>query len=215
MSQGIFQAYDDEFKSLAQSISKVVTNGSNGEDGISGISMVEALMGQSSDLIKQMEMEARSHDGPTRKVLAEKVLHYKKSLASQQQEFKNQKNKQALFDDNGNGNTDGDRSTQERSRLLTANDKLSRQNVIIQQAQRTIFETEEVGADIVIELGRNRESIESAHDRIREFGGVADMARRTISSMTQRETQHRFLINALYFSLFVACIAGLYYVWSG
>lgn len=93
-------------------------------------------------------------------------------------------------------------------------DKLYRQNELIHNAQRTVFETEEVGADIVDELGRNREKIESAHDRVREFSGVADGARLLITSMQRRDTQHKFLMYALYFSLFVAVIAGLYYVWS-
>ena len=215
----IFEAYDTEFSALTQSIGKEFANlraieqedGGNENSG-AAIRMIEALFMQSSDLIKQMEVEVRSHDGPTRKQLGDKVNHYKKSLLIQKTEFtvcKNKIAKASLRSDNSIDEAHGD-----RSRLLGVNDKLYRQNEAIESAQRTVFETEEVGADIVEELGRNREKIQSAQDRVREFGGVTDGARRLVSSMQRRNSQQKFFMYALYASLLVAVLVGIYYAMS-
>jgi hypothetical protein len=45
--------------------------------------------------------------------------------------------------------------------------RLSRQNEMIQNATRTVAETEEVGLEITQELARNREKIESSRARVR------------------------------------------------
>ena len=63
---------------------------------------------------------------------------------------------------------------EQRQRLLDTNDKISRQNEKILNAQRTVAETEEVGAEIIDELGRNREKIQSSHNKIKEFVGLTD-----------------------------------------
>ena len=46
------------------------------------VRLVEGLLSQAGDLIKQMEVEVRSHDPATRKVLLDKVGQYKKSMLS-------------------------------------------------------------------------------------------------------------------------------------
>ena len=76
-----------------------------------------------------------------------------------------------------NSGTVDDRSNyskEQRQRLLDTNDKISRQNEKILNAQRTVAETEEVGAEIIDELGRNREKIQSSHNKIKEFVGLTD-----------------------------------------
>jgi len=57
----IFDAYDQEFSTLSQEISKNVselkTYTSSNEKSNSLIKMIDALFSQSSELIKQMELE--------------------------------------------------------------------------------------------------------------------------------------------------------------
>ena len=88
----IFDAYDQEFNSLCQEISKNISAlkgfANSDTDKITGsIRQIDALLSQAGDLIKQMEVEVRSHDQSTRKVLLEKVGQYKKSLATHKSDF--------------------------------------------------------------------------------------------------------------------------------
>jgi len=197
-------------------------NASTSNSGSSSSSerMVEALLTQSLDLIKQMEMEVRSQEGVVRRQLSDKVTSYRTTLKQQQAEFlhiKEQSDKAHLMElgQGGIGGRGNGALTQQNNRLLGVHDKLYRQNEAITNAQRSVFETEEVGAEIVDELQRNREKIESSQDRMREFSGTADSARRMILSMQRRETQHKCLMYSLLAALLLALLGGIYYSWTG
>jgi vesicle transport through interaction with t-SNAREs 1 len=79
---------------------------------------IDALLIQAGDLVKQMEVEIRSHDAATRKVLSDKIAQYKKSLSSLRSDFeraRTEAQRQNLVTDS--------RSGTDRERLLSANDK--------------------------------------------------------------------------------------------
>jgi vesicle transport through interaction with t-SNAREs protein 1 len=169
----IFDAYDQEFTSLTQEINKSIQELKNekGDKSSSLIRLIEGLFSQSSDLIKQMEVEVRSHDPQTRKVLNDKVGQYKKSVASLKTDFertKEQSKRSALI---------GDRSAGDRQRLLDGNDKIRQQNDTILRAHQTVMETEDVALEITSELSRNREKIESARGKVSDFYTVIAFVR--------------------------------------
>lgn len=118
----IFDAYDAEFSAIGKEINKninVLKNECEGDDSrASGmVKQIEALISQSNDLIKQMEVELRSHDPATRKVLSDKVGQYKKSIASLKNDFERAKEKaqrSALI---------GSKSVEHRQRMMDTNDK--------------------------------------------------------------------------------------------
>ncbi len=118
----IFDAYDAEFSAIGKEINKNINSLKNDCEGDEGrasglIKQIEALISQSNDLIKQMEVELRSHDPATRKVLSDKVGQYKKSIGSLKTDFERAKEKaqrSALI---------GNKSVEHRQRLLDTTDK--------------------------------------------------------------------------------------------
>jgi hypothetical protein len=117
----IFDAYDQEFRSLSSDINKNLSDlkndSSNKDQARTTVRLVEGLLSQVGDLIKQMEVEVRGHDPATRKVLNEKVSQYKKSVASLKSDFeriKEQSQRSELI---------GTKSSEQRQRLLDTNDK--------------------------------------------------------------------------------------------
>jgi vesicle transport through interaction with t-SNAREs 1 len=160
----IFDAYDAEFTSISQEINRNINelrHNTTSDSSGNLIKHIDALFVQSNDLIKQMEVEVRGHDPATKKVLGEKVVSYKKSNNSLKSDFervKEQAQRSSLV---------GNKSIEQRQRLLDANDKLARQNELIANAQRTVAETEEVGMEITSELTRNREKIQSSRAKVR------------------------------------------------
>eukprot|EP01038_Epipyxis_sp_PR26KG_P005345 gene5345-7416_t len=208
----IFDAYDQEFTSLNQEIGKNVAelknlSGSGPSDTkvSSLIRQIEGLFSQSNELIKQMKIEARSHDTATKKVLADKIGHYEKSNASLKSDFeraKEQASRSSLI---------GAKSQEQRQRLLDTNDKITRQNEMIANAHRTVLETEEVGNEITAELARNREKINSARERANEFSGITDSARRVLASMSRRDVRQRYMIFFIAAVLIVAISITIYF----
>lgn len=71
--------------------------------------------------------------------------------------------------------------------LTIAFSRLANQNLAIEQAIRTVAETEEVGNEIIGELKSNREKIESSSEKAKEVNGMTDAASRLIRRMTKRE----------------------------
>ena len=159
----LFDAYDQEFTSISQDINKNINELKRTSGGASGgtIRHIENLLSQAQDLIKQMEVEVRSLDPATKKVLNEKLQQYKKSTSSLKSDFERAKEQAQR------SNLIGDKSVEQRQRLLDTNDKLSRQNEMIANAHRTVAETEDVAAEITTELARNREKILSSRAKVR------------------------------------------------
>ena len=88
----IFDAYDQEFNSLCQEITKNISalkSVSNSEhEKIEGfLRQIDGLLSQGTELIKQMEVEVRSHDPATRTVLLAKVTQYKKSMLQHKSDY--------------------------------------------------------------------------------------------------------------------------------
>lgn len=115
----IFEAYDSEFSAINKEITKNINELKNDEEdnGPSIIKQIDALFSQANDLIKQMEVEARSHDVATRKILTEKLAQYKKSTGTLKVDFgraKEQAQRSSLI---------GSKSMEHRQRLLDSHDK--------------------------------------------------------------------------------------------
>jgi Vesicle transport v-SNARE protein N-terminus len=65
----IFEAFDQEYASLSNDISKKIqelTNLSEKDKPQGFIRQIEGLFGEVQDTLKQMEIESRSHDGGTK-----------------------------------------------------------------------------------------------------------------------------------------------------
>ena len=52
---------------------------------------------------------------------------------------------------------------------------------------RAVAETEEVGNEIIEELGKNREKIESTQDKVKQVNADMDVAKATVKRMNDRE----------------------------
>ena len=163
---------------------------------------------QANDLIKQMNVEVRSSDPSTRRNLTEKINQYQKTMVAHKSDFEQAK------DANQRSQLIGDKSSAHRQRLLDTNDKLARQNEVILAASRTVAETEEVGIEITNELIRNREKIQSAHAKTRDFIGITDSARRLITSMQRRDVQQRFILAFIAVVLIIAISITVYFTQS-
>lgn len=73
-------------------------------------------------------------------------------------------------------------------------------------------DTEDVALEITEELGRNREKIQSAREKVLDVSGMTNTARRLVSSMSKRETQQKMMMYGLAFVLVGAIIVVIYYM---
>lgn len=94
----------------------------------------------------------------------------------------------------------GSRSGRSRSngggkeRLLSNTETLQSQSETLANARSIMAETESVALEITEELGRHRETISSAHGRVRTVTGMTNRARRIVQSMSRREVQQKLML---------------------
>lgn len=134
---------------------------------------------QAQSLLQQLSVEARSLSGDDRMEWMERV----KLGKSQLQAVKVEMDRAKLGVHNNGRVTNGDAARQ----LQSNEDSLMRQNATLEQARRTIQETEEVGAEISSELHKNRNTIESSHRNVRELGSLTGRANELLKSLSKKK----------------------------
>ena len=88
--------------------------------------------------------------------------------------------------------------------------RASATNSVLENALKTVAETEEVGAGITEELQRNREKIESAHQKVRDVDSLTGTARKLLRRMTARDKRQRYMTYGVLCFLFLAILIVLY-----
>jgi vesicle transport through interaction with t-SNAREs protein 1 len=182
-----FQRYDEEFKSLKKQVQDSLKDEDDEEEQSNNTSN---LLSQCDELLQQMALEARSVPEAS---LKRELLSQVRTCKSELQKLKDDYNKKALLA----GSSSGRGGNSHRDRLLQQQDMLLNQNSQLENARKVLEETEQVALEIGTELTHNRETIESAHGRVRSVAGLTGRARRVISSMSQRQTQQKMILYGL------------------
>jgi|NOAtaT_6_FD_contig_81_1037009_length_853_multi_3_in_0_out_0_2 vesicle transport through interaction with t-SNAREs protein 1 len=232
MLESPFERYDAEFLSLMDQVKSRLRNASSlpSNSPTTGVASsteadmkyTQGLLSQCDDLLKQMQVEARTADSSTKQVWLQKVRGCKAQLANLRDDFQTVQSKverEALLLLTSNedtvsssdyNNRSNNSNNKQRERLLQTNNQLKKQNQTLENAQRILVETEEVAMEITTELGRNREKIASAHQRVRDVSGLTNQARRIVQSMSKREVQQKLLMYLVAALLVIAVIVILY-----
>ena len=202
MSLTQFSQYDEEFSEVSEQVKTAIKRLSRDIESLEPSSELDSelrhitnLIDQCDDLLKQMTIEAReADDAALKKSHLNQVRVCKTNLDNIKADFKSIKNESDRASLMSGGKDTSRLSNDAKTRLLSTNDAFSRQNETLENAKRTIAETEETALDITNELGKQREKIENVHGRVREVSGMTNTARRILNSMSRRDVQQRIAI---------------------
>jgi len=207
MSSSIpFERYDEEFLSLTEQVTSKLrsidpsTSSSIPSTADADIKMAHNLLLQADDLLKQMGLEARGvEDSSVKRDLLGKVRVCKTRLANLRDDYDAAKgfverNSLGLNGDIESGRNGSRSSNGGKERLLSNTDQLQSQSDTLANARSIMAETESVALEITEELGRHRETISSAHGRVRQVTGMTNRARRIVQSMSRREVQQKLIL---------------------
>lgn len=205
-----FDRYDEEFTSLIEQIQTSLNEIEDGSSTAISQKYTNNLLQQCDDLIKQMALEARSGDPDQKRQMLQKV----KACKTQYQELVQQSDRQGLLAGTpGGGGSTGSSANKERLLLQKNEDMMATQNDRLERARRTMQETEQVALEITEELGNNRETLTSAHGRIREVSGLTGRAKRVLNRMSQRALQQKMILYTVAIGLVVVFFLLLWFMW--
>eukprot|EP00553_Chaetoceros_curvisetus_P005986 CAMPEP_0204621936 /NCGR_PEP_ID=MMETSP0717-20131115/7594_1 /ASSEMBLY_ACC=CAM_ASM_000666 /TAXON_ID=230516 /ORGANISM="Chaetoceros curvisetus" /LENGTH=183 /DNA_ID=CAMNT_0051636501 /DNA_START=131 /DNA_END=682 /DNA_ORIENTATION=+ len=171
------------------------------------------LLSQAKDLLKQMTIEARSVDDKNLKDECMRVVRVAKgnhaNLVDDVKAVQSEVDRQSLLmggRDIESGGSSSRNNSAARQHLLNTSNTLHSQNSTLENARRVMADTEEVALEITEELSRNRETIESAHSRVRGVSSLTNRARRVLVSMQRREVQQKMVLYGIGGVMFVALL---------
>ncbi|KAL7580252.1 hypothetical protein ACA910_012989 [Epithemia clementina (nom. ined.)] len=185
----VFDRYDEEFKEMTDQIQKSL-------DEEPPSPYTRNLLQQCNDLLKQMALEARTLKQPA---LIQRVKDYKSKHYQLVQQFE----RDSLLAGQSS-NVGASRSHQER--MKQTEDMLSNQNETLERSLRSIQETEQIAMEITEELSNNRETLMSAHGRVKDVSSLTGRARRLLNTMTARAIQQKMVLYAVGGGLVVAFV---------
>ncbi|KAF1334087.1 Vesicle transport v-snare 13, partial [Globisporangium splendens] len=156
--------------------------------------------------MKMMSIEVRGKPPMLRKAMQAKINLYRDELQGLQRDLERAQlmaretkaNPRASY----NQNSQYERITDNTNRLL-------RQR--LESSQRIVAETEEIGISVLDTLAQQRESLLSAHEKVRETREVTGDARRILQRMTRRILTNRIVLYTVIALLLIAICFVIYH----
>ncbi|KAJ2890211.1 Vesicle transport V-snare protein [Coemansia aciculifera] len=212
MSADLFTNYESELAELIGNIKQRLDStlpDLTGDARRDELRTTQGELKEAGELAGQMEMELLSLQGPTRSRAAPRVRQLKAEVERLQNEAKMaaqgvgnyESNRRALFgaeqsvtpDLLSDSPLDGD----QRTRLLSGNERLTRGSQRLQQSHRIAIETEAVGASILNDLRAQREQIVNTRDSLMQADSHIDHSQRTLRTMTRRLMTNKMITTGL------------------
>ncbi|KAJ1662676.1 Vesicle transport V-snare protein [Coemansia sp. RSA 1813] len=212
MSSELFDNYEAEYGQLVESIRQRLATANdvdNSDDNNrrTGLRAAEREIDEANELAGQMEMELLSLQGPTRSRAAPRVRQYKADVERLRRDVRKAVSESALGNYDANrkallgaadiGLEEAAMDTDQRSRLLSGNERLTQGSRRLQQSHRLAMETEAVGAGILTDLRSQREQIVNTRDTLMQADGHLDRSNRTLRTMTRRLMTNKMITTGL------------------
>ncbi|XP_077586778.1 vesicle transport through interaction with t-SNAREs homolog 1B [Stigmatopora nigra] len=188
----IYGSLYDELKLMPERLLR-----SHGEEKKSLLRTFDVRKGEAEEVLQGMEEELRDAPPAYRNSMRTKLRLYRRDLAKLQRDAKN--SAPSLSDAGGGGiyssqNQQSTREQSQRALLLQGSQSLNNATESIQRSQRLAAEAENVGSDIIQELGEQREQLDRSRDRLVNAGENLSRTRKILRSMSRRLATNKLLL---------------------
>mmetsp|Transcript_15570 Transcript_15570/g.19287 ORF Transcript_15570/g.19287 Transcript_15570/m.19287 type:complete len:233 (+) Transcript_15570:234-932(+) len=164
--------------------------------------------------IKQLEAQVRTvPNRTTRRALQEKVKEFRqhvKTFDIDHKTLNNKINSQNLFKQSGDFHL-SEAEKEHRNRMLQMNDTLDKGTRSLENSRQVMDDLEASAMDVSSQLRSNRETLESAHNKLKNSNNLTSRARSVLRRMENREFRQK---TAIYVALGVVALVILYMFYS-
>ncbi|KAK8268659.1 hypothetical protein V6Z11_D11G080600 [Gossypium hirsutum] len=180
------------------------------------VSDIRAGLENAEDLIRQMDLEARSLQPNVKTMLLAKLREYKSDLNNLKSEVKriasgniNPDARDQLLE---SGMADAlTASTNQRSRLVMTTERLNQSSDRIRDSRRTMLETEELGVSILQDLHSQRQALLHANNTLHGVDDNIGKSKRILTAMSRRMNRNKWIIGIIIAVLIITIAAVLYF----
>ncbi|KAL6762524.1 Qb-SNARE, VTI1-family [Haematococcus lacustris] len=197
----LFKQYEADYCNKSTDASRKITviESLNGDARRRKVQEVEADLRSAEDVIKRMDMEARSLPMEQSRPLLVNVKGYKADLVALKEQVKRAAASTSVVDaaraELGLGGADYHSSSAgQRDKMLTATQRLEKTNDVLQYGREQLQQTEDLGASILQNLHSQRETIMHSKDTLASADDNISKARKLLSDMTRRMMQNKLIM---------------------
>ncbi|PKA55897.1 Vesicle transport v-SNARE 13 [Apostasia shenzhenica] len=214
----VFEGYERQYCEISASLSRKCTGAASldGEQKKQKVSEIKAGLEDAENLIRKMDLEARSLQPSVKAALLAKLREYKSDLNNLKSEVKritspNTKNaaREELLE-SGMADTLAV-SADQRGRLLLSTERLNQSSESIKESRRTMLETEELGVSILQDLHQQRQSLLHAHNTLHGVDDNIGKSKKILTSMSRRMDRNKWIISSIIAALVLAIVLILYF----
>ncbi|KAG7163734.1 vesicle transport through interaction with t-SNAREs homolog 1B-like [Homarus americanus] len=218
MSSHKFELLDEEVEALLDQVTDKLECGvgqcKSQEERKNLLSEIERSLKDANDSLVEMDIEIRKAPADYRNTMTSKVQRYRNELLRYQRRFDQEKtthshmsNRSSLF----SSAQDSDGFDAEiRKQIRQGTVIMERTSASIVRSTTIAVETEQVGTEVLGELGTQRETLTRARDRLVDTDAELSRSRRIIRSMSRHVLYNKILL-IMIILLESAILGGLVY----
>lgn len=174
---------------------------SHGEERKKLVRVFDERQGEAEEVLQGMEDELRLAPLSYRNGMSTKLRLYRRDLGKLQREMKSSSS-QLTTDGSQHGiySSQNQKSTHvqsQRALLLQGTESLNNATQSIERSQRIAIETEQIGTDIIEELGEQREQLDRTRDRLVNTGENLSKSRKILRNMARRLVTNKLLLGII------------------
>ncbi|XP_037550440.1 vesicle transport through interaction with t-SNAREs homolog 1B [Nematolebias whitei] len=194
----IYKSLFDELKLIPERALKC-----HGEERRRLVRIFDERQGEAEEVLQGMEEELRVAPPAYKNSMSTKLRIYRRDLGKLQREMKSAASR---FDSSSQSlpgghhgvySSQNEQSTQQqtqRALLLEGTEHLNNATQSIERSQRIAVETEQIGTNIIDELGEQREQLDRTRDRLVNTGENLSRSRKVLRAMSRRLMTNKLLL---------------------
>ncbi|GAA6231539.1 vesicle transport through interaction with t-SNAREs homolog 1B [Lates japonicus] len=176
---------------------------SHGEERKRLVRTFDERHGEAEEVLQGMEEELRAAPSSYRNAMTTKLRLYRRDLGKLQRDMRNSAPSFGSSSQPVGGNHHGIYSSQnqqsthlqsQRALLLQGTEALNNASQSIERSQRIAAETEQIGTDVIEELGQQREQLDRSRNRLVNTGENLSRSRKILRAMSRRLVTNKLLL---------------------
>ncbi|MQM00853.1 hypothetical protein Taro_033585 [Colocasia esculenta] len=221
----VFEGYERQYCELSASLSRKCSSaglldGGNvkrlDEQKKGKFSEIKSGLEDAENLIRKMDLEARSLQPSVKAVLLAKLREYKSDLSNLKSEIKKitsanagQLAREELLE---SGMADTLLvSADQKGRLAMSTERLNQSSERIKESRKTMLETEELGVSILQDLHQQRQSLLHAHNTLHGVDDNISKSKKILTTMSRRMSKNKWIVGSVIAVLVLAIALILYF----
>eukprot|EP01114_Cavostelium_apophysatum_P008536 TRINITY_DN21084_c0_g1_i1.p1 TRINITY_DN21084_c0_g1~~TRINITY_DN21084_c0_g1_i1.p1 ORF type:complete len:243 (-),score=45.17 TRINITY_DN21084_c0_g1_i1:37-708(-) len=215
----MFEQYEREFTHRSNTIRDRITNLGelNGEKKKAAIYETERQIDDARKIITHMESSKKNATTERQRRMDTKIRGYQAELNKMARDLQSMSLVGSSQNNRGFGGggryNDEYGAADHRTQVLAGNRQLDESNERLLNAHRIANETENIGVDVLSELGVQRQALERARDNLGRIDDNVSKSRRILNAMTRRIATNKLILALIIILLLAANVLIIFFKW--